>query len=263
GRVQRFRSGVTIVPAMRQLGMLWQRNAQAAATLAMDIGWLIAGELRALGVAMPLAPVVDVDHDSASMLSDRAFGETAGPVTELSQALMAGLREGGSVATAKHYPGHGAVTQDSHAELPVDTRSLSELAADLAPYRALIGAGLASIMMAHIRYPAVDALPASVSPRWIQAHLRGELGFESCVFCDDLSMGGAATFGGYDERAGLALQAGCDYLPLCNNRAAVRELVEDDALQADAGPEKRERLQAGCLPLDVAPMLSDLRRQVR
>src|SRR5699024_1916277 len=70
GRVQRFRSGMTIVPAMRQLGTLWQRNAQAAATLAVDIGWLIAGELRALGVAMPLAPVVDVDHGNASMLGD-------------------------------------------------------------------------------------------------------------------------------------------------------------------------------------------------
>src|SRR5699024_10587106 len=173
---------------------------------------------------------------------NRAFGTTAEPVAALAPALMAGLREGGSVARAKHYPGHGAVVQDSHAELPVDTRSLADMAADLTPYRALIGAGLASLMMAHIRYPAVDDLPASLSPRWIQDHLRGELGFTGCVFCDDLSMGGAAALGGYDERVGLALQAGCDYLPLCNNRAAVRELVENDALKADSGAARRQQL---------------------
>src|SRR5699024_6827767 len=123
----------------------------------------------------------------------------------LSGALMAGLVQGGSVATAKHFPGHGAVAPDSHIELPVDMRTAAELEADMAPYRALIDQGLASIMMAHIRYPAVDDLPASLSPRWIGDTLRDELSFDGCVFCDDLSMGGAAKFGDYDQRAALAL----------------------------------------------------------
>src|SRR5699024_3072607 len=111
--------------------------------------------------------------------------------------------------------------------------------------------------------PAVDDLPASLSPRWIQDHLRGELGFTGCVFCDDLSMGGAAALGGYDERVGLALQAGCDYLPLCNNRAAVRELVENDALKADSGAARRQQLLDRCAPHANAASLSQLRTQDR
>lgn len=263
GRVQRFRYSVTVLPAMRRLGGLWQDDAPRALALATDIGWLVASELRALGVAMPLAPVVDVDYGQSSVIGDRAFAADAAAVTALAQALMTGLRQGGSVATAKHYPGHGAVAPDSHVELPVDLRELTELDADLAPYRMLIGAGLASIMMAHIRYPAVDELPASLSPRWIRDQLRGQLGFDGCVFCDDLSMGGAAALGGYSERTGLALEAGCNYLPVCNNRDAVRKLVEDDALRADDGPNRREQLHARCAPSGAGATLHELRSRER
>src|SRR5699024_3171283 len=144
----RFRADVTVLPTMRSLGDLRQRDAAAAQALATDIGWLMATELAALGVTMPLAPVVDLDYGQSSVIGDRAFAADGEAVTELSRALMVGLEQGGSVATAKHFPGHGAVAPDSHVELPVDTRAAAELDADIVPYRTLVDAGLASIMMA-------------------------------------------------------------------------------------------------------------------
>ena len=130
-------------------------------------------------------------------------------------------------ATGKHFPGHGAVAADSHNELPVDARPLREIErTDLKPFAALIKAGVPSLMMAHVRYPMVDETPASLSRKWIQGQLRRKLGFRGAVFCDDLSMGGAAVMGSYAERARLALAAGCDMLPVCNNRPAVADLLD-------------------------------------
>ncbi|HLQ86777.1 MAG TPA: beta-N-acetylhexosaminidase [Salinisphaeraceae bacterium] len=245
GRVQRFHDGMTRIPPMRRLGQLWHADQQQAVALAADTGWLIAAELGALGIDLPLAPVVDIDYGRAeTAIGSRAFAGEAEVVSALAQAFCNGLTQGGSVATAKHFPGHGHVVPDSHAELPVDERDWAVLQADMAPYRTLIAAGLASIMLAHIRYPAVDELPASLSPQWIGRILRRDLGFAGCVFSDDLSMGGAAALGSYRERVAMALAAGCDYLPVCNNRAAVRAQLADAALlAANGGRDRREHLQ--------------------
>jgi len=128
-------------------------------------------------------------------------------------------------ATAKHFPGHGAVVADSHVALPVDRRDFADLEEDIAPYRVLIANGLPGVMMAHVLFPAVDAVPASFSRRWIHDVLRGELRFGGAVFSDDLSMGGAEAGGGIVERATRALAAGCDVLPVCNSRPSVRALL--------------------------------------
>ena len=143
-------------------------------------------------------------------------------------------------ATAKHFPGHGAVVTDSHLALPVDRRELADLQDDIAPYRLLIANGLAAVMAAHVVYPAVDALPASLSRRWITQILRGELRFQGAVFSDDLSMAGAASAGDLPTRARLALAAGCDMLPVCNNREGVRTLIE--RLAPEAAPTSQLRL---------------------
>ena len=129
-------------------------------------------------------------------------------------------------ATAKHFPGHGAVVADSHKSLPVDRRGWNELGDDLLPYRRLIANGLPGVMVAHVLFPAVAPEPASLSRRWVQNALREELRFEGAVFTDDLSMGGAAEFGDIVARADAALAAGCDVLPVCNDRASVAKLLD-------------------------------------
>jgi beta-N-acetylhexosaminidase len=146
-------------------------------------------------------------------------------VSLLAGALMAGLREAGMSATAKHFPGHGAVVADSHVAVPVDRREYADLEPELTPYRRLIANGLPSVMMSHVTFPDVDPLPASLSRRWVTDILRGELNFQGAILTDDLSMAGAAAFGGIVARSELALAAGCDMLLVCNSRPAVLELL--------------------------------------
>ena len=224
GRVQRFREGFTRLPAARLLGRRFDEDRRDALALAHSVGWLMAGELRAVGVDFSFAPCVDLDYGVSEIIGDRAFHSDPDTVAALAVATMSGMREAGMAAIAKHFPGHGAVVADSHVALPVDRREFADLEADIRPYRPLIDNNLPGIMAAHVVFPAVDALPASLSKRWIGGVLRGEMGFHGCVFADDLTMAGAAAFGDVMERADLSLAAGCDVLPICNDRHSV-ELV--------------------------------------
>jgi len=233
GRVQRFRSGFTLLPPMRRLGREYDMDRARGRELAREAGWLLGAELRAVGIDLAFAPVVDLEYGVSEVIGDRAFHADAGAVSELAGATMAGMREAGMSATAKHFPGHGAVVLDSHVALPVDRREYVDLEAELTPYRRLIANGLPSVMMAHVVFEAVDALPASLSRRWVTDVLRGDLGFKGAVFTDDLSMAGAAAFGGVVERARLALEAGCDMLLVCNARAAVHEVLDGLAVRPE------------------------------
>ena len=233
GRVQRFRDEFTRLPPARLLGRAYDEDRREALGLAQSVGWLMAGELRAVGVDFSFAPCVDLEYGVSEIIGDRAFHGDPDAVAALAVATLTGMREAGMAATAKHFPGHGAVVADSHTALPVDRREFADLEADIRPYRALIANNLAGVMAAHVVFPAVDAVPASLSRRWIGGILRGELGFHGCVFADDLSMAGAAAFGDVIARAELALAAGCDVLPICNDRHSV-ELVLG-RLAADAG----------------------------
>jgi len=226
GRVQRFRDGFTRLPASRLLGRRFEGARREAQNLAQSVGWLMASELRAVGVDFSFAPCIDLDYGVSEIIGDRAFHADADAVAALGVAYAAGMRDAGMAATAKHFPGHGAVVADSHTDLPVDRRSLADMEADLRPYRVLIQNNLAAVMAAHVVYPALDDLPASLSRRWIEDTLRGELGFHGCVFADDLSMAGAAAFGGILQRVKLAFAAGCDVLPICNDRQAVQSVLE-------------------------------------
>ncbi len=240
GRVQRFRDGFTRLPPLADIGRRYRASGADGLALARELGWLMAAELRATGVDMSFAPCVDLDYGVSRVIGDRALDREAAVVAELAVAYMLGMREAGMAATAKHFPGHGAVAADSHVALPVDRRDWPDLEADLAPYRRLIANGLPSVMVAHIVFPAVDGHPASLSRRWIGGVLRGDLGFQGAVFADDLSMTGAAAFGDIAARGRLALAAGCDVLPVCNDRAAAAALL--DALEAPAEPVSRMRL---------------------
>jgi beta-N-acetylhexosaminidase len=241
GRVQRFRVGFTRIPAMGTLTRVFEESPLRAHDEARQHGETIGRELGAYGIDLCFAPVLDVDTGVSTIIGDRAFGTDPEIISKLARAFRNGLAAVGMKATGKHFPGHGAVAADSHLELPVDRRPQSEIELkDLAPFKALIADGLESVMMAHVRYTAVDDLPASLSRRWIRDILRHQLKFNGAVFCDDLSMAGAKVGGEVDERAQLALAAGCDMLPVCNDREALTLLL-------DKLPVKERRLSSARL----------------
>ena len=226
GRVQRFRNGFSRLPAMRTLGKLYEESAPKALEESRRLGQLIGSELGHFGFDLPFAPVLDRDYTVSQIIGDRAFASDTPVLVELARAFWQGLNAAGLSATGKHFPGHGAVTADSHTELPVDRRALPQLEADMAPFKALMDEGLESIMMAHVRYTAVDMVPASLSTIWIKQRIRRDWKYNGAIFCDDLSMGGAAVAGTLGERAVLALAAGCDMIPVCNDRAGVLQVLE-------------------------------------
>jgi beta-N-acetylhexosaminidase len=240
GRVQRFRKQFTVLPPARLIGHQYEIDAADGLDMARSCGWLLAAELRAVGIDLSFAPVVDLDYAVSEVIGDRAYHRNTNAVGALASAFMAGMREAGMASVAKHFPGHGAVVADSHFALPVDRRELTDLEAEIAPYRRLIANGLIGVMAAHVQFPAVDELPASLSRRWITGVLRGDLGFHGVVFADDLNMAGATVVGSMTRRAQLALDAGCDVLPVCNNRAGAVELLEN--LEREPNPVSQARL---------------------
>jgi beta-N-acetylhexosaminidase len=240
GRVQRFRPGFSALPSLRRIGHEFDVDARSGIALARSMGWLMAAELRVHGVDLSFAPCVDLDYGVSEIIGDRAFHSRPEAVAQLALAYMTGMKDAGMAATAKHFPGHGAVVADSHKSLPVDRRDWTGLGDDLLPYRRLIANGLPGVMVAHVLFPGVDPAPASLSRRWVQNALREELRFEGAVFTDDLSMGGAAEFGDIVARADAALAAGCDVLPVCNDRASVTTLL--DRLKYEIEPASHLRL---------------------
>ena len=226
GRVQRFRVGFTRIPAMGTLGKLHEESPSKALEEAQAQGLIVGRELAAYGIDLCFAPVLDRDTGISQIIGDRAFSENPEIIVKLARAFRAGLNAAGLAATGKHFPGHGAVAADSHTELPVDRRSYADIEArDLVSFRALIDDGIESLMMAHIRYTSVDEKPASLSRRWIRGLLRTEFGYNGAVICDDLNMAGAKVAGEIVERALMALDAGCDMLPICNDRESVLKLI--------------------------------------
>lgn len=222
GRVQRFREGFTQLPAMRRLGDLWDRQPATARETARGVGYVLAAELRARGVDLSFTPVLDLDYGNSSVIGNRAFHRDPACVIELAGALIEGLHQAGMAACGKHFPGHGHVAADSHVAIPVDERSLVEMAEDMAPYRRL---KLDGVMPAHVIYPQVDSQPAGFSGLWLTM-LRDEFNFDGIIFSDDLSMQGASVAGGILARADAAWHAGCDMLLVCNSPDQVGELLE-------------------------------------
>lgn len=256
GRVQRFQNGFTRIPPMRAFGRRWDGDAEDARRLAQFAGYVIAVELRAHGVDFSFAPVLDVDFGASSVIGDRAFSEEPAVIAALAEAFVSGLKGGGAASVGKHFPGHGFVRADSHVDVPLDERPLRAIeAADLQPYRRLIGRGLDAVMPAHVIYPAVDSRPAGFSSIWLRDILRGRLGFEGMIFSDDLSMEGASVAGGPLARARAALEAGCDMVLLCNAPDSAGVLLEGLSAYA-LDPVRAEGMRARGV---FGPLASDAR----
>ena len=226
GRVQRFRAGYSELPPLERIGQLYARDPQAALDLATEHAWLMASEVRASGVDLSFAPVVDLGRGNRA-IGDRAFSADPQVVAELTRAYVRGMHSVGMCATLKHFPGHGTVLEDTHFDHAVDPRPLEVLRAeDLVPFVAGIDAGADAVMMGHVLYPAIAPEPAGTSPFWIQQFLRQELGFRGVVFSDDIGMAAAHAAGGVRARVLAHLDAGCDVVLVCHP-----ELV-DESLDA-------------------------------
>lgn len=263
GRVQRFRTdGFTHLPAMREFGALWMRDAMRAVDAATSAGYVLGTELRACGVELSYTPVVDLDHGRSQVVGDRAFHRDARVVAILAQALSTGLLRAGMANCGKHFPAHGYAVADSHVARAVDDRTLQQiLDEDAKPYDWL-STTLTCVMPAHVTFPQVDALPAGFSPRWLKEILRGRLGYTGAICCDDLSMEGARVAGTAVEAGIAALNAGCDLVLLCNQSKVdngrpvdalldgLAEALAQGRWQADANGETRR--------LELLPQTSPL-----
>lgn len=220
GRVQRFKTdGFTHLPSMRTLGALYAEAPLNALRVATQVGFVLAMELRAVGVDLSYTPVLDLDYGGSTVIGDRAFSGSSEVVAQLAKALLHGLLRAGMVGCGKHFPGHGFVVADSHVDMPVDRRGLKRiLADDVVPY-ALLAQDLGAVMPAHVIYPKVEPSPAGFSKVWLGI-LREQLRFHGAIVTDDLSMAGAAMiYPDPAQRVRAALDAGCDMAMVCNRPA--------------------------------------------
>jgi beta-N-acetylhexosaminidase len=225
-------------PAARQFGELHERDAEAAREAVYLNARLIAHDLREVGINVDCTPVLDVPVEGASdVIGDRAFAKDPALVIDLGRHVIEGMLEGGVLPVMKHIPGHGRATADSHLALPRVSTSVEELSAtDFVTFRSLNQCPLA--MTAHVVYEAIDAQrPATTSPKVIRDVIRGEIGFDSVLLCDDLSMNALA--GPLSVRTKAALFAGCDIVLHCNGKLEEMREVAGEVKPLEGVPLKR------------------------
>lgn len=226
GRVQRFTTGFTELPPIAEFGKMYQHDPKRACEESERYGYIMASELRSVGIDLSLAPVLDLDRGISAVIAQRGFAQDPAVVIVLAKAYMRGMARAGMGATGKHFPGHGGVVGDSHEVLPIDSRPFCEIQkADLQPFAALADQ-LWGVMPAHVCFPNVDSNPVGFSATWLQRILRQELGFSGQIISDDLSMQGAVGMGSYADRVRMALVAGCNLLLVCNNPQGRTEALQ-------------------------------------
>lgn len=242
GRVQRFGRPLTLLPPAGAYGELYDREPGAGVAASRQAGYVMALELRRVGVDFSFAPVLDLARSGSVVIGDRAFHSDPRVVTKLAGAFIQGMHLGGMGATGKHFPGHGGVVEDSHHCTPSDGRAWIEIRDhDLEPYRALCSQ-LHGVMTAHVRFPEVDPEVPTYSEHWLRTVLRRGIGFDGVVFSDDLSMAGARSAGDAPQRVHAALSSGCDMALICNDVDAVDLTL--DRLDWRSTPAASSRLAA-------------------
>jgi beta-N-acetylhexosaminidase len=248
GRVARLKSPFTEWPPMAVLG----RSGDVA--LAKRFAAALAAELRAVGVTLDYAPVLDIHTNPKNpVIGDRALAEDAEMVGRLGAAIVAGLQDNGVAACGKHFPGHGDTSVDSHLDLPLVEHPPDRIRrVEAVPFRDAIAADVAFIMTAHVLVPSLDEeRPATLSPRIVHAILREELGYRGVILSDDLEMKAIAKTYAVPDAAVQAIAAGCDGLLICSGdldvQAATLETlvhaVEDGRLPATRVEDALKRLR--------------------
>ena len=248
GRVARLKAPFTTWPAIGKLGKL------DSTSLAFKFSMAMAAELRAVGINMDFAPCVDVlTNPDNVLIGDRSLSSDPEQVAKLASALVRGYIKGGVIPCAKHFPGHGNTIVDSHEELPVENVDLARLRdVEMVPFKKVFRARLDMVMTAHIKFPKIDAeWPVTLSEKFLQEILRGELRYRNLVITDDLDMKALAKHFPADQIPVRALQAGCDILLYCNNfdqppmaLEAISKAVKDHKLTAKQIDESYNRVVA-------------------
>ena len=226
GRVQRFQDEFTRLPAAEHFGKRWQQDKQRAPIEAYESARTMASELIAIGVDFSFAPVFDVTSEDSDVIGDRCFHSDPKIASELLGAYMDGMRSAGMVTIAKHFPGHGGVSGDSHHCLPCDQRELKAIQEhDLLPYKEH-AQDIQGVMTAHVLFEQCDSQIPTYSSFWLKSVLREQIGFEGVVFSDDLTMQGAVDIeSSIVARAELAIAGGCDMVLVCNRPDLAEELL--------------------------------------
>jgi beta-N-acetylhexosaminidase len=256
GRVARLKAPFTEWPPALTLG----RSGDEA--LAGRFARALAAELLAVGINLDYTPVLDVHTNPRNpVIGDRALAERADDAARLGAVVIDALQSAGVAACGKHFPGHGDTAVDSHDELPIlehDRRRLEAI--ELVPFRRAIAEGVATIMTAHVLFPAIDEeRPASLSHRIVQGWLKNELGYDGVVISDDLGMKAISRERGLGQASVEAIAAGSDAVLLCNHtideqvgalEALIRAAEAGDlrASRIDDAMKRQQSVKARLLP---------------
>jgi len=246
-RVARLHAPFTEWPPMATLGRSGDEK------LAYRFAAALAAELKAVGISLDYAPVLDIHTNPKNpIIGDRALGEDAHTVARLGAAVIRGLQENGVAACGKHFPGHGDTSVDSHLALPVVEHPPDRIRrVELVPFREAIRNDVAFIMTAHILVPSLDEhKPATLSPAIVRGMLREELDFDGVILSDDLEMNAIADTYTVPEAAVQALAAGCDGVLVC--RANVSDRTQDAQLQAAVLEALVHAIEDGRIPFKRA-----------
>ncbi|MBP5156574.1 MAG: glycoside hydrolase family 3 protein [Treponema sp.] len=211
-------------------------------------GYYINKEIKALGININFAPVVDLYTDpKSSVIGPRSFGSDPGKVSILAEAFSKGSMDAGVIPTAKHFPGHGDTSLDSHGKLPViDIDEETWRRRELVPFKFLIANNVPAIMSGHLSFPQIqgDGTPASLSKKFLTGILRGELGYKGLIITDDMMMNGATEFaGGLAKAVGMAIEAGNDIVISSTTPGLTERLWTDNLARMSSSPDFKDRVR--------------------
>jgi beta-N-acetylhexosaminidase len=211
---------------MRYWGEQYDMDPSLAIQNVQKTAAKMAAELKKFHISFSYAPVLDLDYAHNDVIGERSFNRDPKIVTQLGKAFISGLHQEQMCAVGKHFPGHGFVCADSHVTLPTDKRNKKEIEInDLVPFFALADS-LDAIMPAHIVYSEIDSMPTCFSRIWLQEILRKQLQFKGVVITDDLSMSAVSSLFSVEDSAQCALNAGCDFLLICNNQSNAELMLQ-------------------------------------